>query len=202
MKNWEDYVLENGTLKNKFGISDRNELHKLEERIVTEKLALLIMEDDFVGNFDSKHLKAIHKYLFEEIYEFAGEYREVNIYKYYPPFTNFELIGKELDDLLFQVNNTVLENKINIDNSFTIARFLGDLYYKLILIHPFREGNGRSIREFIREFVICKFPEYRLDYSKINKENFLLGITEHDTFPLLLAYEINNGLVKVNVKSK
>lgn len=92
--------------------------------------------------------------------------------------------------------------EVNTNNQFEIAKFLGDFYYNLILIHPFREGNGRSIREFLREFVIYKFKDYELDYSKIDGNNFLLGITEHDTYPLLLAFEINNALVKTNIKSK
>lgn len=47
-----------------------------------------------------------------------------------------------------------------------------------------------------------KFPDYKLEYSRINSQNFLLGITERETYPLLLAYEINNALVKINVKLK
>ena len=89
-----------------------------------------------------------------------------------------------------------------MENKFEIARFLGDFYYNLILIHPFREGNGRTIREFLREFVMYKFPDYKLEYSRINSQNFLLGITERETYPLLLAYEINNALVKINVNLK
>ena len=79
---------------------------------------------------------------------------------------------------------------------------LGDLYYELIMIHPFREGNGRTIREFLREFVKYKITGYELLYSKINKDNFLLGITERDTYPLLLAYEINNALIKNKEEKK
>ncbi|MBQ8891749.1 MAG: Fic family protein [Bacilli bacterium] len=199
MKNWEDYVLENGVLKNKLGITDHDKLHILEETIVTEKLALLII-DSYVGKFDSKHLRAIHKFLFEEIYDFAGSYREVDIFKKYTQFENPELISEHLDNLLNRVNEQA--KLINHDNQFSVARFLGELYYELIMIHPFREGNGRAIREFIREFVTCKFPEYTLEYSKIDKNNFLLGITEINYYPLLLAYEFNNGLTKVNAKSK
>ena len=199
MKQWEDYILENGVLKNKLNINDSNELHILEETIVAEKLALLIINPS-IGQFDSEHLKAIHKFLFQEIYEFAGKYREIDIFKQYTKFASHETIKEKLDMLLNNANELV--DTINQDNQFSIARFLGELYYNLIMIHPFREGNGRTIREFIREFVKYKFKEYNLEYSKIDKKNFLLGITEKDTYPLLLAYEFNNALVKVNIKSK
>ena len=70
---------------------------------------------------------------------------------------------------------------------------MGEFYRELIYIHPFREGNGRSIREFLREFAEYKF-NYQLDYSKIDKKNFLLGITDKNNYPLLLAYEIYNAM--------
>ena len=194
---WEDYIYENGVLKNKLGIMNRDDLHKLEEKIVTEKLSLLILEP-LIGNFDINHLKAIHKYLFGEIYEFAGVFRDVDLFKRYTKFTEPHLLESNLDMLLTHAKSC----EVNENNQFDIAKFLGDFYYNLILIHPFREGNGRTIREFLREFVTYKFKDYELQYSKINKENFLLGITEHDTYPLLLAYEINNALVKINIKSK
>ena len=197
MKNWEDYTYENGVLKNKFDIEDISELYKKEEAIVAEKLALLILYP-ISRRFDTNHLKAIHRFLFSDLYQFAGEFREVDIYKEETKFLNYELIEEELDKLL----NYVKLVPINSNNSFDISRFLGDFYHKLIMIHPFREGNGRTIREFLREFVKYKFPDYELDYSKVNKDNFLLGITEHDRYPLLLAYEINNALTKVDIKNK
>lgn len=195
--NWEDYIYENGVLKNKLGITNRDELHKIEEKITVEKLSLLYI-NPLIGNFDSNHLKAIHKYLFSDIYDFAGEYRKVDIFKKYTKFEDFNMIDEKLNNLLYYAKT----HEVNQNNQFEIAKFLGDFYYNLILIHPFREGNGRAIREFLREFVLCKFIGYELEYSKINKENFLLGITERDTYPLLLAYEINNALEKTNIKSK
>ena len=72
-------------------------------------------------------------------------------------------------------------------------------------MHPFREGNGRSTREFIRQLVLNKFPQYELDYTKIDKKNFQIGVIGHSQYPLLLAYEIYNALVpneRINVKGK
>ena len=100
--------------------------------------------------------------------------------------------------MLDKVKNTNIDNK----SLFEIASFFGKFYYDLIMIHPFREGNGRVIREFLREFVAYKLPGFKLDFTKINKDNFLLGVTEYQSYPSLLAFEIYNSLVKIDIKSK
>ena len=194
---WEDYLIE-GTdvLKNKLNIKDGNELYKQEKEIVLERLSALYLYE-MIGKYDSNHLKAIHWYLFSPIYEFAGEYRKVNLFKEHSSFLDYQEIENELNRVLDDANS----KEINDNNLFDIAKFIGDLYYNLIRIHPFREGNGRSIREFIRQFTSYKFPNLSLNYNKIDKKNFLLGITEHDTYPLLLAYEIYNALEKDKVKT-
>lgn len=198
MTRWEDYVIdETNVLKNKFGITDNNELKQKETEIVVTKLAYLYIHG-MEGNFDEKHLCNIHKFLFDEIYEFAGVYREVNIYKYPPEFSTFENIHSDLLNLFDKMSKIT----VNSNNKFEIAEYLADFYYELIMIHPFREGNGRSIREFIRQFALNKFPDYELDYTKINKENFKIGIVDRQTYPLLLAFEINNGLTEVDKSKK
>lgn len=197
MKNWEDYLIEGkNILKNKLNIKDLDELIQKENEIVLKKLTTLIYYGGMLGSFDSQHLRDIHRFLFEDIYDFAGEYREVQIFKKHPKFLEPEKIPNAVDELLEYANNL----EISFNSTFEIAKFLGDLYYKLILIHPFREGNGRTIREFLREFVSYKFPDYWLDLTKINRENFLLGIIERDTYPSLLAFEINNALTKKETK--
>ena len=193
---WEDYLIE-GTdvLKNKLNIKDGNELYKQEKEIVLERLSALYLYG-MIGKYDSNHLKAIHWYLFSPIYEFAGDIRQVNLFKEHSSFLDYQEIENELNRVLDDANSKEINN-----NLFDIAKFIGDLYYNLIRIHPFREGNGRSIREFIRQFTSYKFPNLSLNYNKIDKKNFLLGITEHDTYPLLLAYEIYNALEKDKVKT-
>ena len=105
-------------------------------------------------------------------------------------FLDFNLIKEELPKVINKYNSMEVVN-----NKFTIARTLGEFYRELIYIHPFREGNGRTIREFLREYTMYKY-NLILDYSKINKQNFLLWITDSYTYPSLLAYEINNALVE------
>ena len=194
---WKDYVYENGVLKNKFNIMDENELYRKETEITIEKLTALILQNIF-SEYNVETLKKIHKYLFSDIYEFAGEFREVEIYKRKSStiFTPVDKIESELEKVITEMNKYDLSSK----SKYEIAMFYGDYYYKLIMIHPFREGNGRTIREFLRQFVSFKTPQFKLNYSKINKRNFLEGIVGHDNYPSLLAWEIYNALEDLPIK--
>ena len=94
MLNWEDYFAGNTeVLRNKFNIYNFDELYKKERQIVLERLSTLILYG-MNGNFDANHLKAIHWYLFSPIYDFAGRYREVNVFKGYSSFLGYECISK------------------------------------------------------------------------------------------------------------
>lgn len=189
MVKFEDYFIP-GTevLKNKIGITDLDELINAERKISLQKLTNLCANDyEFIPSAD--YLCLIHKYLFEDIYEFAGVYREVEIFKETTGFLKHELIKEELPKVIKKYNDL----EVNTSNKFEIARILGEFYRELIYIHPFREGNGRSIREFLRKFAEYKF-NYHLDYSKMDKKNLLLGLTEDDRYPLLIAFEFYNGI--------
>ena len=191
MAKWEDYTIGNtNVLKNKLGITEQEELDKVETKMVVSKLALLYV-NGMKGNFDEEHLCRIHKFLFEDLYDFAGKYREVDIYKV-TSFSHHEEIKEQLKQFFEQMNNIEFSN----DNKFEIASYIAKYYLGLIQIHPFREGNGRTTREFIRQLVLAKFPNYELDYTKIDKENFKIGVIEYRHYPSLLTYEIYNGLVE------
>lgn len=201
MKDWEDYLYKDtDILLNKLNIKDQLNLNKEENVIVVKKLVNLYLKN-IKGNFDSKHLCAIHYYMFNEIYTFAGKYRKVNMYKQNSAFefSDYKNISEELKELFDDMNN----RSLYFPDKFNLSLYLGEYYYRLIKIHPFREGNGRSIREFIRELVNAKFNEYELDYSIINndknlRDNFILGITEYEQYPSLLAFVFYNGLVLKN----
>ena len=102
---WEEYLIE-GTevLKNKFNITDNSELSKKEKKIVLERLCVLNLYE-VIGTLDIERLKNIHWYLFNAIYEFAGQFREVDIFKKPPAFSKFQDIEKNLQDLLNRYNN-------------------------------------------------------------------------------------------------
>ena len=147
---WDDYLIEKtNILKNKFNISNKEELLKKEKEEILIKLAMLHLEPIAIEcSFES--LKSIHKYLFEDIYYFAGEVRTCTLSKNGYNFLEPEKIEKEADIIIQQYSN-------NIDSVTSVGELafvLAPFYYDLIRIHPFREGNGRTIREFLREIVL------------------------------------------------
>lgn len=184
---WDSYFYPGTTtLKNYFNIKDKDKL-KREEIIHTAAILLELRDNPLEMNFDKQHLKAIHRYLFEEIYPFAGMYRKVNMGK---GDTTFLIIDKPSDiesalDELFDETNEELKNCYNKMN---FCEVLANLYTKLIHIHPFREGNGRTIREFIREFSLEKSKDLNLgeliiDFNKIDKEELNSYIKVAHLFP-------------------
>ncbi|MBQ8472719.1 MAG: Fic family protein [Bacilli bacterium] len=173
-------------LKNKFGITDPKELIKKEEEIILSKMKELALKTNF-GNYDSKHLCDLHRYLFKDLYDFAGNYRDVVMYKgrtyYLPP----QEIPKKLEEVLTKYRNL----EVNPNPSFDLANHLANFYWEIIRVHPFRDGNSRTTREFLREYTLERF-NYHLDYSKINKEDFKQALVEG--YPGLLAMEFYKAL--------
>lgn len=169
-------VYENGTLKNKLNIMDPVELEKQERIITNYKLANLYLKN-ITGNFDINHYISIHKYLFEEVYEFAGEIRGENIKKQIP-FCLPEFIYENLNATLNKMNKLIPK----IQNEEELLDFLAEYYSEIDIIHPFREGNGRTEREFFRQLIekinmIIDFGQYEIDYGKIdNKQAFIKSV--------------------------
>ena len=201
---WNDYLdSENAILKNKLGFSgekDRDSLSKAERKISLEKLSLLYL-NPIDGALDAEHLKKIHRFIFEDIYPFAGEYREVDIEKNHFSFRSYKTIEPRLEATLKLMQDEIK----NVHSVFGYAYFLAGYYNELIIIHPFREGNGRSIREFFREFVLkmndkTDFEDVELDFTKMNKERLLLGTTDRYLYPGHLEMEFTNGLVPITKK--
>ena len=129
-------------LVNKFDIRDNKTLEELERKIVLAKLYEL-RQNHKIGNFDITHFVGIHKFLFEDIYPFAGLFRNENIAKGNFSFAEWEYIEDELRKLLNQLKE---ENNLqNLDRNTFIKRLS---YYmaELNVLHPFRERNGRTIR--------------------------------------------------------
>lgn len=134
-------------LKNKLNIHDLDTLSNIERKLVLAKLYEL-RQNKSIGNFDMQHFKFIHRFLFEDIYDFAGEFRRENIAKDNFRFAEYEYIEQELGRLL---NELKKENYLkDLSKKDFVKRII---YYmtELNVLHPFREGNGRTIREFIRE---------------------------------------------------
>lgn len=200
---WEEYFI-TGTnvLKNKFDITSQEELTKKESEIVISNLINLHLEGEGCL-MNVQALLDIHNSLFGEIYFFAGQIRECSLSKNGYNFTDPYLIKKELEDIF-------LEYEPQINSAYSPAQYahvLAPFYYDLIRVHPFREGNGRTIREFVREIVLEKnktLPfQVELDYSKMDKENLMLGTKDRYLYGSLLEFEFMKALVPIeNIKEQ
>jgi len=174
------YTSDNGVLVNKLGIFDEEALNAAERVITSYKLAKLYLNPG-VQTFDSKHYQAIHKYLFESIYPFAGEFRNENIAKRIT-FCLYPYIGHNLEDTLKKAMRQVSK----VDSRDKLLFFITELYSDLDIIHPFREGNGRTEREYMRQFIdyICKknnLEPYYLNYDLIeDKDKYIDAVVKAD----------------------
>lgn len=177
-------------LENKLNINNEVELAKEEERI-TKLKALELFDTKEIYEFEVgtfKGLSKIHKYLFDNIYDFAGNIREVNISKGSFRFASFIY----LKDIL---------NKIDMMPEDTFDKII-EKYVEMNIAHPFREGNGRSMRIWL-DVILKKNLNKVIDWSKVKKEEYLLAMERSpikDTeIKLLLSKaltdDINNRLI-------
>ena len=154
-------------LINKLDLKTENQLEKAEKMIVLVKLYDL-RQGKIKGNFDKAHFISIHKYLFEDLYSFAGKFRTENIAKNSFSFAEWEYIESELDRVLLKLKD---ENFLEGLNKEDLAKRLSFYMSELNVLHPFREGNGRTIREFIRELALRN--GYIIDYTKTTTQELL-----------------------------
>lgn len=201
-KLWESYFYPGtNVLKNKMNITDYDELKKKEAETSFEKLVELY-ENPIQGSFDKEHLKAIHKYIFGDLYEWAGEYRYVDMVKE-TGFTQWPFIDYYLTKEL-ELMKKEAEQVHDVNH---LADFLATYYVHLIAVHPFREGNGRSTREFLREFVIEKSKTFadealELDWTKFNGDMVLENLEFSLVFRSPIEAEFRKALVPANTSDK
>lgn len=165
-----DGCYENTTiLINKFGIRDGKILDALEQSITSALIAKASVELRF-ENVDFQFYKMLHKYVFHDIYEWAGKIRNVNMSKRGVHFCPSEVI-EESGNRLFEglKGRNYLKNLSDDDflDEFT------ELYCKLNCLHPFREGNGRIQRLFLS--MLAAHDGRKLDFSKIDKDLFMIA---------------------------
>ncbi len=205
-KLWDEYLYP-GTevLKNNLGIIDQEKLKEKEATITFEKLLELATNQ---SNFrlDQGHLKYIHQYIFGEIYPFAGKYRTINMRKqrgWFYFIDNDHNIESYLNQIFAEVN----EKLKRCYSKYDFCEVLAYLYTNLIYCHPFREGNGRTIREFVREASIAKSRELgtnlELDWRLIDKEELNAKIEVAHMYPGETAILFMDALVPIeNLKEK
>ena len=150
-------------LENKLNITNPVELAKEEERI-SKKKAKEMFETGYLNTLESgtfETLKKIHKYLFEDIYDFSGEVRKVNIAKgnfRFIPLTYLEEAIKNIEKMPESTYEEIIEK-----------------YVEMNIAHPFREGNGRSTRIWL-DLILKKELNAVVDWSKVDKTDYLLAM--------------------------
>lgn len=150
-------------LENKLGITESSKLAGEEEKI-TKKKALELFDKKIIDTFEVgtfKGLQEIHKYLFEDIYYFAGKIRDDNISKgnfRFVPVIYLEEALKNVDKMKQKTFDEIIEK-----------------YVEMNVCHPFREGNGRSTRIWL-DRILMKELKKVVDWSKIEKNDYLLAM--------------------------
>ena len=126
-------------LVNKLNIHDNKKLEKIERKLVLLKLYEL-RQNKKIGNFDIMHFISIHKFLFGDIYPFAGKLRTEDIAKDNFRFAKWEYIEEQLKELLEKLSKDNLDNLTKEQMSKKLAYYMSELN----VLHPFREGNGEQ----------------------------------------------------------
>ncbi len=168
-------------LENKLGIIESTELARAEEKISKRK-AIEMFENGFLEKLEPgiyKSLAMIHKYLFDEIYDFAGELRKVNISTgnfRFVPIMYLEAALQNIDKMPQSTFDEIIEK-----------------YVEMNVAHPFREGNGRSTRIWL-DLMLKKEIGYVIDWSKVDKEDYLLAMERSPIKDIEIKYLLKNAL--------
>lgn len=168
-------------LQNKLGITDSAELARQEEKI-SKKKAVQLFENGLLDNLSAgslQALKEIHRFLFSEIYDYAGEIRTVNLAK-----GNFRFAP-------VMYLETALQNVEKMPQS-TFDEIV-EKYVEMNIAHPFREGNGRSTRIWLDD-ILKKEIGMVVDWSKVDKEDYLLAMERSPIRDIEIKYILKNAL--------
>ncbi len=156
-------------LINKFDIKDEVILKELETTITLNKITEYSLNPLFYS-FDVQHYKSIHRYLFGDIYDWAGEYRTVDMSKKGTNFAKAESVEKLMSNCFKRLNDKNLFQGLKFDDS--VDEFV-DFYCVTNMIHPFREGNGRTQRLFLTQLI--NKNGYDIDFSEIDTDELMIA---------------------------
>lgn len=171
----------NMALDNKLHITDSAELARMEEKI-SKKKAIELFENGYLEHYEAgtfQMLAAIHKYLFDDIYEFAGEVRTVNIVK-----GNFRFAP-------VMYLQAAVENVEKMPQS-TFEEII-EKYAEMNIAHPFREGNGRSTRIWL-DLILKKELNMVIDWSAVDKDDYLLAMERSPIKDIEIKYILKRAL--------
>lgn len=171
------------TLENKLGITSSAELATQEERL-SKKRALELFESGMLDKLEPgtfKTLQAIHKQLFMDIYGFAGKVRSVNIakggFRFVPAMYLLDAL-KQIERMPQSTFDEIIEK-----------------YVEMNVAHPFREGNGRSMRIWL-DLILKKELQLVVDWSKVNKEDYLSAMERSPIKDLEIKFLLKNALTE------
>ena len=169
-------------LINKLGIRDENELNEIETIVTTTKITMLLSQP-YEGGFTAEHLCELHRCIMGDLYDWAGEIRRIPLSKKGTVFHSPEGLEKAVE-LLFK--------HLNDENCFLdlagddYARAIAEFYSDLNLLHPFREGNGRTQRVLITQLI--ERSGRSIDFSSCDKDMLMIatihaaqGVLDHLT---------------------
>lgn len=167
--------------ENKLGIDNSADLAYIEEKISKKKAVELFNKCIFdkleVGTFSA--LREIYKYLFDEIYNFAGKIRTVNISKgnfHFAPVMYLQATLENIDKMPQSTFDEIIEK-----------------YVEMNIAHPFREGNGRSTRIWL-DCILKKELGKVVDWSNVDKEDYLLAMERSPIKDIEIKYLLKNAL--------
>lgn len=175
-------------LRNRFGLTDADELDKVERRLVADRFA----EGVPTGDFDLTHLRAIHRHLFQDIYDWAGEVRTLEIAKGGSQFMFVRYIGTGMADVHRRVVEWKYLRGLDADGFATKAgEIIGDINH----IHPFREGNGRTQLTYLLQ--LATQASHAVDVRQIDRTQwYAASIEAHNGRFGTMAQVIGDAIVK------
>lgn len=180
LKNSSKYCYENGVLINKKNIQDAAILDAFSRDVTTFRISQLLYNHTVIKNFfRMEDYLDLHKFLFSDIFPFAGEIRDESIYKSNAPYFvdeyNKTSIFATPNSIVPQLrkNLRLMEEKFKyIKDRDDLLNYLSYFYGEINVIHPFREGNGRTLRtylkllvDYLNSYFLTEMGEFELDYS-------------------------------------
>lgn len=184
------------TLINFFQEKDPGKLDQI-EIYYTSLRQMELIQKPIKGNWDFDHLKSVHEYIFQDIYPFAGQVRTENISKGFQ-FAPAMFIESSADNVFME-----LQDEQKNFSSLSFKEFADRAAYymaEINVLHPFREGNGRALREFIRELAVNQ--GYSLDWNKADKDAILLASIRSTVNHSPLAKLLEDCMVKDDLSKK
>jgi cell filamentation protein len=174
-------------LRNRLGITDERKLDRFERRVVGDRIA----EGAPVGSFDLSHLRAIHRHLFQDIYDWAGELRSVEISKGGSQFQFRQYIPTGMADVHRRLTRAGFLKRLPAGE---FAREAGVIIGDINYIHPFREGNGRTQAQYLQQ--LAAQAGHRLDFRRVDPAAWIdASKASHATDYSLMAETIRKAIV-------